>query len=93
MYCTGIEDINSAIGFEIFPNPNNGAFTLTLDGVVNEDAVIRVFNSTGKVVFVESNVQLTNSYSNTIDLSVEPGIYTIRVEGNITNIAKKIIIK
>ena len=91
--CTDIDDINEAIGFEIFPNPNSGGFNFTLDRVAKENAVIKVFSSTGKVVYVESDVKLINNYSSTINLNVEPGIYTIRVEGNITNISKKFIVK
>ena len=93
LYCTDIADINSKNSISLYPNPNNGKFTLKLEGVANEIAVIRIYNSIGKVVFEKSNVQLNNNFINKIDLDALPGIYTVKVKGNTTNINSKFIIK
>ncbi|MFK5855855.1 MAG: T9SS type A sorting domain-containing protein, partial [Bacteroidota bacterium] len=93
LYCTDIADVNSLVVIELYPNPNNGEFTLKLEGVVYESAIIRIFNGTGKVVYEESDVQLRDNYSNNIELGVQPGIYTLRIEGDITNISKKFIVR
>jgi hypothetical protein len=93
LYCTDITNINKLAKIELYPNPNTGNFTLKLDGVINESANIRVFNSNGKMVYAEFDVQLTNSFRSTINIDVLPGIYTIRIEGNTTRIAKKFIVK
>jgi len=93
LYCTDITDINKLAEIELYPNPNTGNFTLKLDGAINESATIRVFNSVGKMVFAKFDVQLTNNFSSTINIDVLPGVYTIRIEGNKTQIAKKFIIK
>jgi len=92
LYCTDIAD-NKLTVVELYPNPNSGNFTLKLGGALNENASIKVYNSNGKIVFANTNVQLTNNFSSTIDIDAQPGIYTIRVEGNTTRISKKFIVK
>jgi len=93
LYCTDIADINSLVNVELFPNPNQGNFTLKLTGNVYEDATIRIYNSVGKVVYTQLNVELTNNFNSNIELDVQSGIYTIIVEGNVTHVAKKFVVK
>ncbi|MBC8320645.1 MAG: T9SS type A sorting domain-containing protein [Bacteroidetes bacterium] len=93
LYCTDISDLSSQGRISLYPNPNNGKFTLKLENIANENADIRIFNSLGKVVYEKSNVQLSNNFINDIDLDVLPGSYTIKIEGIITNINSKFIIK
>lgn len=93
LYCTDIGDINSHGSISLYPNPNDGEFTLKLEGIANERAVIRIFNSLGKVVYIKTDVQIDNNFTSKIDLDVLPGIYTVKIEGNSTNISSKFIIK
>lgn len=93
LYCTDIGDINSHRSISLYPNPNDGEFTLKLEGIANERAVIRIFNSLGKVVYIKTDVQIDNNFTSKIDLDVLPGIYTVKIEGNSTNISSKFIIK
>ncbi|MCD4696754.1 MAG: T9SS type A sorting domain-containing protein, partial [Bacteroidales bacterium] len=77
----------------IFPNPNNGSFTLELKLEKNEVVEISIYNALNEVVFGENNVS-TKDYSNVIDLSnYAQGIYYLRIKGEETNVVKKIIIR
>jgi hypothetical protein len=88
---TGIGETNLQ-GLSVYPNPNNGKFTLRFDsgkGSVN----IRIMNALGSVVYEEANVQVTAGRIKTIDLSAQPkGIYMIRVEDDHQVITQKIVI-
>ncbi len=74
---TGIQE-NEQISFNIFPNPNNGIFTIEF--YVKEDisALLRVFNSVGMEIYSKNKVGINNESTVMIDLSPpSPGIYTI----------------
>lgn len=93
LYCTDISNVSGVTDIKLYPNPNNGAFTLKLNGVVNESVGVRVFNAVGKVVYEELDIQISDNYNCSIDLNVLPGIYTIRIEGSSTHVVQKFVVK
>ena len=93
LYCTDIDDINSKNRISLYPNPNDGRFTLKLESVSNEYVDVVIYSPIGKLVYKKSDLLPGENYSSMIDLDVLPGIYTIKIEGNNTHITKKIIIK
>jgi hypothetical protein len=66
----------------VYPNPGNGKYTLTFDG--HDQAVkIRVMNSLGQVIYIESHDQYKGMYNKTIDLSqFANGVYSLIIEMN-----------
>jgi hypothetical protein len=89
--CTGVDDVNSASGILISPNPGNGSFTLSFNGDGNP-ARVKIFNLTGKTVFQTSFVDKNQVFINAHHL--ENGIYFVEVEnGNSRRIEKLIINK
>jgi hypothetical protein len=77
----------------IFPNPNTGQFSIEFNGNSNEIVNISLYNSLGDVVYKAENVRINNSYSETLNLDVEQGIYYLRIEGKELLLNKKIIIQ
>jgi PKD repeat protein len=51
----GITNDASVTGFTIYPNPNNGLFTLQLNSKVNEYLELRILNVLGKAI-IEKNI-------------------------------------
>ncbi|MCF8367389.1 MAG: T9SS type A sorting domain-containing protein, partial [Bacteroidales bacterium] len=91
--CTGVgeNDLNKAVS--IFPNPNNGSFTLQLALDQNEVIDIAIYNALNEMVYSENNVS-NKDYSGIIDLSnYAQGIYYLRIKGLDQNVVKKIIIQ
>ena len=73
--------------FNVYPNPNNGTFTVATIGNVNTVSVVTI---TGKVVYSE-NIDVDN---NTIMLNeLEKGIYFVKVQSNDNIQVKKIIVE
>lgn len=68
---------NSKIDFEIFPNPNNGNFTLSLPE--NSTYNMQVMDMTGKTVYFEKVNESLNSKP-VILKNVLPGIYFVKIE-------------
>ncbi|MDQ3110796.1 MAG: choice-of-anchor J domain-containing protein [Bacteroidota bacterium] len=55
--CVGIEEEAAANGINVYPNPNDGSFFVT----VNSDATMIVYNSTGEVVLSQNVIAGTTA--------------------------------
>jgi hypothetical protein len=73
----GINKITNTINSSLFPNPNNGRFTIKLLGIIGKYS-IEVYNLLGAKVLIE-----TLSYSqndNSVDINTQPnGVYLYRI--------------
>ncbi len=84
--CTGIEaPVLAAVN--VYPNPTNGNFTITLSNM--ENAVVEITAIDGRIVYSE---RFTSSNVKTIDLSaLSNGMYSIRVSNENSVLTKKLI--
>jgi hypothetical protein len=78
----------------IYPNPNNGSFTLNMK-FENKDVVsIKLYNSMNEVVYEENNVNTELNFSKRINLrTLSKGIYYLRIMGSETESVSKIILQ
>lgn len=79
--------------FSIYPNPNNGMFSISFDKNITEKSSIEIHNILGQLVY---NEQLNeNMISKDVNLShLEQGIYTVSLKTNGENAqTQKVIIK
>ncbi|MCB0805995.1 MAG: T9SS type A sorting domain-containing protein [Bacteroidales bacterium] len=90
---TGIGDQASGTKLGIYPNPNSGQFTISLEGINEDEISLRIYNAIGGEVFTKENIQVSGSLREVIDLDTEQGVYYIRVEGDQLLINQKMIIK
>lgn len=77
----GIEEVERERAFKVYPNPNNGHFTLAYNLTYLEDGEVRVFDMVGKQVFT----QTLSSEANTLDMNlseVNAGVYLVSLEVN-----------
>ncbi len=92
--CLGVSEVINGAFIEIFPNPNNGSFTVKLQSPRNEKLDLNVFNSLGTVVYSESDIQSHHSFSRSIDLrDHSEGLYFVKLNSGKTTYVKKIIIQ
>jgi len=90
---TGIESASSAIDLNIFPNPNNGSFTLELNSINTNELEIKILNTHGQVVFIKSQFEDFSSINELIDLRDRAGgIYFVVVTTDIKTQIKKLIL-
>lgn len=79
---TGINQMVNLYGISVFPNPNNGIFTIQSENSSFTNAMVEIMDITGKIIFSES---LTENRK-TIDLTQSSnGLYLvkIRIDGEI----------
>ncbi|MCB0400783.1 MAG: T9SS type A sorting domain-containing protein [Flavobacteriales bacterium] len=86
----GVEDEEKTLGFQLFPNPTNGYFTVNLNEMAGSGPVpITIINAMGQVVEEQFVVN-----QNRIDFKLKqpPGIYFVNVVSKENRYTRKIVI-
>jgi Secretion system C-terminal sorting domain/Trypsin len=86
----GITNYSNELAFDIFPNPNNGIFNLSLKLEQPSDIKINVLNLLGQTV---SSKKISNSMGGTfeLDLTAQPqGIYFVEITANGNTTVRKV---
>lgn len=80
-------------GFAIFPNPNNGEFTIKLNSNSGNDIKVDVFDIRGRRIYnnLYSN---TGEFNETVNLNnVQSGMYLVTVNDGNNEVTKRIIVE
>ena len=78
--------------FQVFPNPNKGAFTIQLNGSLERQITIAVYDIRGRNIFNKS-FQNVGDFKQEIQLSnVQSGMYILNVNDGLRKTSKKLII-
>lgn len=86
------EDFASFDDLSIYPNPNNGQFTVKLKSASNKDINVEVFDIRGRSVLKES-YRNTGDFNQNINLNnAQSGMYLLNIDDGERKITKKIII-
>lgn len=88
---TGFLDAHGIeLRFEIYPNPNNGQFFLSMFNTANNKSIIEITNSLRQVVSIEQITLRQGNQNHTMNLAnIKSGIYFVRI-GSTT---KRLVIK
>ncbi len=90
----GIGENELNVGVAVFPNPNNGTFTVKLSSESNETVKLSIRSIVGEVVYTEEQITVNGEFVKTIDLSnFAEGIYFLMLENNNKVLTEKIIIQ
>ncbi|MEN8223791.1 MAG: C25 family cysteine peptidase [Bacteroidota bacterium] len=85
-------DLN--IGVSVFPNPNNGSFTIQLSSEENESVKMQIRSIVGEVIFSEENLSVKGEFIQIVDLSnYAEGIYLLVLENNNNVLTEKIVVQ
>ena len=93
---TGIEEeLANGMDIQIYPNPNNGVFTLDILGAYGQEIGVTITDAVGKVVQkFDIPVDNMDKLSRTIDLSgYSKGVYLISVNTENRLINKKVVVQ
>ncbi|MGB1307338.1 MAG: T9SS type A sorting domain-containing protein [Oceanihabitans sp.] len=79
--------------FSIFPNPNNGEFTIKLNSFSNKDIKVAVYDIRGRHIF-------NNTYDNTAEFNqvinlnkAQAGVYLVKISDGDKQVVKRIIVE
>jgi hypothetical protein len=89
-----VKNIKNAEGLNVsmYPNPNNGVFTVSVNNVKNSNVEVVAYDFTGKRVFA-NNATVKDNYLTQVNLSNLPkGIYAVQVKTANGIVTKNVLI-
>ena len=89
---TGLEEINLEESVNLYPNPSNGEFNLSINFAVKQDVEIRVFNTIGELL---ASRRMNDTSSSFVKFNLNnnaEGFYFVNIKTNNQSITKRISI-
>ena len=84
---------NTLTDFSIFPNPNNGNFTLQFSKAATSAIEVTVFDMRGRKIF-ENSYNSEGAFNENIQLNnAQTGIYLVSVSDGVNKIVKRIAVE
>ena len=88
-----VSEFSGLHDFSIYPNPNNGSFTIKLDSDAQNPISVEVFDIRGRSIY-NKRYSATNEFDEVINLNnVQSGLYLVKVSDGQRAITKKIIVE
>ncbi len=87
---TGLEEVNLEESVNLYPNPSNGEFNLSLNFAIEQDVEIRIFNTIGELL---ASKTMNNTSSSVIEFNLNDnaeGFYFVNIKTNNESITKRI---
>jgi PKD repeat protein len=89
----GLQDADLSNSLSLFPNPNDGKFTLSFDFTKAKDVTIQVLDVTGRIVYSDEQKGIT-SYNKQVGLeNAESGMYSVRIITTEGVVTEKIVVQ
>lgn len=90
--CVGINEPFVNAGMNVFPNPNNGQFTLTIKDADYSELTIELTTVEGQLVYSDKASNVKGDYVRDLDLTTHAnGVYFLRVTANGQTFIQKIV--
>jgi hypothetical protein len=90
--CVGVNDPLVAAGMNVFPNPNNGYFMLTIANANYSEVTIELLSVDGKIVYSDKVSDVKGNYTKELDLATEGnGIYFLRITADGQTFMQKVV--
>jgi ferredoxin-like protein FixX len=88
-----IVDPKGELQVDVFPNPNNGSFTLQLTDPGGLDlTTIEISNTIGQKVYSQTINRGTGQYTTTLNLDIKSGVYFVQVSRANYRVVKKLVV-
>ncbi len=89
----GVDSFDLDNDFVIYPNPNNGEFTVKFSGATG-DVNLEVFDIRGRSILQNTYSNTTNEFNKSLSLgNVQSGMYLLNIKNNGQTVTKKIIVE
>lgn len=83
---------NQMIDFVLYPNPNNGSFTIQMNGF-SGDFEMNVYDMRGRRIFEKKTVSNGGVFLQNVSLNAQAGIYMIEMSSQGRRMVKKFVVK
>ncbi len=90
---SGIKEVPVFSHIQLFPNPNNGGFTVALQGQAQAEIELALFNLTGQLIntaqfdFSTGSIQKELQYE-----QLKPGMYILRIRSGDQTVVRKVMV-
>jgi len=85
---------NVFAGFALYPNPNNGNFTLRFNAAGNDDVAVTVYDMRGRKITGQSYTSPGGLFEQNISLpAAQQGVYLLHVQQGTNTVTKKLVVK
>ena len=84
----GLGEQSLSLNFKVFPNPNNGSFTLQNEA--NKDCSVSIFDINGREIV--SGKTISGLSQETIELTVKPGVYFVKIQNEESSRIERLMI-
>ena len=92
--CTGFEENSEKNSISLFPNPNNGQFTMKFENDFAGNFVLKVFNTLGVQVKNEKLNKSGKLFNKEMDVTtLPPGIYLLSIEFENRKLERMFVVK
>ena len=91
----GINDVTSFTNVNVYPNPNNGAFTVSFEMLERSDVEISVYNLWGQNVATQQFQNIHGNFNETLNFSnnLSEGMYFVSIKANNQQYQYKIVVR
>jgi hypothetical protein len=89
----GVEEETLNNTFQVYPNPNNGSFSLKMTNLKGKNAQISVLDLNGRLLY-QQNVLLNNtSLESSVELNIANGMYLLLLQTEENSYQRKLVIE
>ena len=91
---TGVADLAIENSLSVFPNPSNGAFTVSFNATNSDNYTVKISNTLGRIVYTEALNNFSGAYSKQMDIaSFGKGMYMLSISDSKNNAVRKAIVQ
>jgi Leucine-rich repeat (LRR) protein len=87
----GFYSLADELSADVYPNPNNGEFTIDLRAVNEGDIIVKVYSLTGRILYQRTTQNAADLHSIKLD-ECSPGMYYLSVQNGAELMHKTIIV-
>lgn len=92
--CSGLEEIPELRSLEIYPNPNNGQFTLQIATSKKVIADLEIYDASGTIHYRQSGLEMNGNFKSDIRLpQLKAGLYYLTIKNDDGLVLKKIVVR
>ncbi len=92
--CTGVNEAEVATGISLFPNPTSSTVQLEANLVGSSEAILQLFDRTGRLVFSQKAEAQSGKLNQQLDLSnYNKGIYLLKIITEKGHINRKVVVQ
>lgn len=91
---TGIADKTNDVSAAIYPNPNNGNFTLELNSAKSENVNVKIINALNTTIFEENDITVNKTLQRNFAMnSLSSGMYFLIIQNSTSRVVQKFFVK